>query len=62
MITPRVCKTQIEVRSSASEAGLEIEFNETPTTFTMAVSGDPEDLQAWLDSLVFVVDPNKGRH
>ena len=59
---PRVCKTQMEVRLSASEAGLAITFEETPTEFTMVVSGEPEDLQNWLDSLSFVVDPSKGYH
>lgn len=62
MITPRVCLTQMDVRLSASEAGLDIEFEETRTSFTMTVSGETEDLNKWLDSLSFVVDPKKGFH
>lgn len=62
MITPRVCRTQMDVRLSASEAGLSTYFEETPSEFKMIVSGEPEDLQRWLDSLSFVVDPSKGYH
>jgi hypothetical protein len=39
-----------------------IHFEETDTSFKMSVLGDPEDLQRWLDSLTFVIDPNKGYH
>lgn len=62
MIRPRVCKTQMDVRLSAYEANLEIDFEETDTEFKMIVKGEAEELQAWLDSLSFVVDPNKGFH
>lgn len=62
MISPRVCFTQMDVRLSASEAGLDIHFEDSPTEFKMVVSGEPEDLQKWLDSLTFVVDPKKGFH
>jgi hypothetical protein len=62
MITPRVCHTQMDVRLSASEAGLDIEFEETRTEFKMIVSGETEDLNKWLNSLTFVVDPKKGYH
>ena len=62
MITPRVCRTQMDVRMSASEAGLDIHFEDSPTEFKMVVSGDPEDLQRWLDSLTFHIDPSKGYH
>lgn len=62
MIRPRVCKTQMDVRLSASEAGLAITFEDEPGHFSMIIDGDPEELQQWLDSLTFVVNPNKGYH